>query len=379
MDGIKVREVSGDEQKSSQQIEQELLAKHEENVDDGVEKVTLNEPTATNQEEPQEEKVEVEEPKLEETQNELGDNEVLSYIKNRYDKEINSLDDLFEQKDSNTDLPEDVSAFLKFKQDTGRGLEDFVKLNENFDDKNPEQLLARYWSETKPHLDNDDIQFELGDKFGYDEEVDEESDIRKIKIAKKEELVKAKEYFKKQKEQYSVPLESSVAFANDEEKNVFEAYKNNKAKESEVQQQNLKRQEFFLEKTNTLFSDKFKGFEFKVGEKELVYKPGTPENLKKAQSDVTNFINMHVSEDGYLKDAANYHKSLAVAMNPEAFAKFFYEQGIADAVSESTKESKNVDMPIRKSPQSVNKTGLKVTALDNTHGSSLRIKSKKNN
>ena len=86
-----------------------------------------------------------------------------------------------------------------------------------------------------------------------------------------------------------------------------------------------------------MFSDKFKGFEFKVGEKELVYKPGTPENLKKAQSDVTNFINMHVSEDGYLKDAANYHKSLAVAMNPEAFAKFFYEQGIADAVSESTK------------------------------------------
>ena len=378
MDGIKVREVSGDEEKSSQQIEQELLEKHDtdfnESNDDGVDKVVIPDNTPEEVDASQ-----VEETGTEETQNELGDNEVLSYIKNRYDRDINSLDDLFEQRESNDDLPEDVSAFLKFKQDTGRGIKDFIKLNEDLDEISPDKLLTNYWTETKPHLDTDDIQFELDDRFGYDEDLDEAADVRKLKIAKKEELVKAKEYFKKQKEQYSVPLESSVAFANDEEKNSFEAYKNNRAEEDSIQQQNLKRQEFFLEKTNKLFTDKFKGFEFSVGEKELVYRPGTPDQLKEKQSNVANFINMHVNEDGYLKDAAAYHKSLAVAMNPEAFAKFFYEQGMSDAISDTTRESKNVDIPVRKSPQSINKTGLRVTALDTTHGSSLRIKSKKNN
>ncbi len=373
MDGIKVREVSAEPEKSKQQIEAELLEKHEQKFEDtekpqdSVESVVVDDTT----DEPQQET------EQKDTETGLGDNEVLSYIKDRYNREINSLDDLFEQRESNDDLPEDVSSFLKFKQDTGRGLEDFIKLNKNLDDVNPDQLLADYWSESKPHLDADDVAFELDNRFGYDEEMDEEAEVRKIKIAKKEELVKAKDYFQKQKEQYGAPLESSGTFATDEERSNFEAYKNNKAQESDVIEQNKKRQEFFLEKTNELFSDDFKGFDFKVGDKDMVYKPGTPEQLKKSQSDVTNFINSHVNKDGYVKDAAEYHKSLAVAMNPEAFAKYFYEQGQADAIGDVTRESKNVDMPVRKAPESVTKGGFKVTSLDNRHGSGLRIRSKK--
>jgi len=374
MDGIKVREVSAEPEKSKQQIEAELLEKHEAQFEDSdsqqeEQKIKVQDTAETTEA--------VEEQQEEQTQNELGDNEVLSYIKNRYDREINSLDDLFEQRENSDDLPEDVSTFLKFKQDTGRGLEDFVKLNKNLDDVNPDQLLADYWSESKPHLDADDVAFELDNRFGYDEDMDEEAEVRKIKIAKKEELVKAKDYFQKQKEQYGAPLESSGTFATDEERSNFEAYRNNKAQESDVIEHNKKRQEFFLEKTNELFSDDFKGFDFKVGDKEIIYKPGTPEQLKKSQSDVTNFINSHVNKDGYVKDAGEYHKSLAVAMNPEAFAKYFYEQGQADAIGDVTRESKNVDMPVRRSPESVTKGGFKVTSLDNRHGSGLRIRSKK--
>jgi hypothetical protein len=374
MDGIKVKEVSAEPEKSKQQIEAELLEKHEAQFEDSdsqqeEQKIEIQDTAETTEA--------VEEQQEEQTQNELGDNEVLSYIKNRYDREINSLDDLFEQRESNDDLPEDVSTFLKFKQDTGRGLEDFIKLNRNLDDIDQDQLLADYWSETKPHLDADDVAFELDNRFGYDDDLDDESEVRKIKIAKKEELVKAKDYFQKQKEQYNVPLESSGSFATDEERNNFEAYKKQKAQESDVLEQNRKRQEFFLEKTNEVFSDDFKGFDFKVGEKELVYKPGTPDQLKKTQSDVNNFIGMHVGEDGYIKDAAKYHKSLAVAMNPEAFAKFFYEQGMADAIGDVTRESKNVDMPVRRSPESVTKGGFKVTSLGDNRGSGLRIRSKK--
>jgi len=351
MDGFKVKEVSAEPEKSKQQIEAELLEKHEQQFEDAdapktEEKVAVEEPVSEKEEVATESTEEVE-------QKELQDTDVLSYIKNRYkDKEINSIEELFEQRESNEELPEDVSTFLKFKKETGRGINDFVKLNKDFDKANPDSLLADYWSETKKHLDSDDIAFELEERFGYDEEMDEESEIRKIKIAKKEELVKAKEYFNKQKEQYKLPLESSSDF--------------------------VKRQEYFLDKTNKLFSEGFKGFEFKVGERELTYKPGNPEQLKKAQSDVTNFISSHVNEDGYLKDANAYHRALSVAMNPEAFAKYFYEQGQADAIGDVTRESKNVDMPVRKASESVSKGGFKVTAMSEERGSGkLRIRSKK--
>jgi len=201
---------------------------------------------------------------------------------------------------------------------------------------------------------------------------------RKIKIAKKEELVKAKEYFNKQKEQYKLPLESSSDFVPEGERENYNAYKKYAEESKDLQQQSLKRQEYFLDKTNQLFSDEFKGFEFKIGDRQLTYKPGNPEQLKKAQSNVTNFISSHVNEDGYLKDANAYHRALSVAMNPEAFAKYFYEQGQADAIGDVTRESKNVDMPVRKASESVSKGGYKVTAVGEERGSGrLRIKSKK--
>lgn len=382
MSELKVKEVSNVPEKSKAEIEQELLQKHEEQFEDGApkEETTVVAEEEIKTEEPQEE-VKSEEKIEEEVVKEdyqIGDKDVLSFIKNRYNKEINSLDDLFEQKESNEELPEDVSAYLKFKKETGRGFQDFVNLNKDYDSMDNDQLLAEYWSQSKPHLDAEDVQFELDNRFGYDEDLADDKEKRQINIAKKEELVKAKKYLNNQKEQYSVPLESSSSFVSKDEQSDYEAYKKYVQESNSMQEQNVKRQEYFTKKTNELFSNDFKGFDFKVGEKDMVFNPGNLDKMKSTQSDITNFINAHINEDGFIKDAAAYHKSLAVAMNSESFAKFFYEQGKADAVSDITKESKNVDMPVRKAPESINKGGFSVTAVGNDHGSGLKIRSKKN-
>jgi hypothetical protein len=382
MSELKVKEVSNVPEKSKAEIEKELLDKHEEQFEDSApkEETTVVAEEEIKTEEPQEE-VKSEEKIEEEVVKEeyqIGDEDVLSFIKNRYSKEINSLDDLFEQKESNEELPEDVSAYLKFKKETGRGFQDFVNLNKDYDSMDNDQLLAEYWSQSKPHLDAEDIQFELENKFGYDEDLADDKEKRQINIAKKEELVKAKKYLNNQKEQYGVPLESSSSFVSQDEQSDYEAYKNYVQESNSMQEQNVKRQEYFTKKTNELFSTDFKGFGFKVGEKEMVFNPGNVDKMKTTQSDITNFINAHINEDGFIKDAAAYHKSLAVAMNSESFAKFFYEQGKADAVSDITKEAKNVDMPVRKAPESISKGGFSVTAVGNDHGSGLKIRSKKN-
>jgi hypothetical protein len=133
-----------------------------------------------------------------------------------------------------------------------------------------------------------------------------------------------------------------------------------------------------MNKTSELFSDEFKGFDFKIGDKEVSYKPGTPEQLKAQQTDISKFFNNFVNEEGYIKDAKQYHKTIAAAMNPDAMAKFFYDLGKADAIDDSARQSKNIDMSVRNAPQNIEKGGFKVTALDNDHGSRLKIKSFKN-
>jgi hypothetical protein len=373
---FKVREVSSVPEKSVQEVQEVLIKEHEKKEElkedaekvneasDGSKIVEANYADATEDE-------------VEDAIVDLKDIDVLSYIKNKYDKDINSMDELFKKKDTREDLPEDISALLNFKKETGRGIEDFIKLNKDYDKLDQEQLLEDYLKQTNPHLDDEDLSFEMSERFGYDEELDDEGEVRRRKIAKKKELVKAKEYFNKLKEQYKAPLESSDSFVPQSEKENYEAYKKQAQESNDMKEHYKKRQEYFLDKTTKLFSEDFKGFDFTVGDKQMVYNPGSPEKLKEAQSDVANYINSHISEEGYIKDAKEYHKSLAVAMNPEGFAKFFYEQGKSDAIGDVTRESKNVDMPVRRSPESVNKGGMKVVSLETNHGSGLRIKSRK--
>jgi len=380
---FKVREVGFEEEKSTQETEAALLDKHaeeqgepvgEQKVEESVvsaEGVVVDVQHANEEEETNTIKAVV--------PNEvLTDDSVLSYIKDRYDKDVNNLNDLFDERESNDALPEDVSAFLKFKKETGRGIEDFVAVNKDYDKANPDDLLYDYWKQTKPHLDNEDIDFELDSKFGFDEEVDEEDEVRRRKIAKKEELVKAKEYFGKQKEQYQMPLESRAEGVPDADREGYEAYRKYVEESKGLQDVSEKKRKIFEEETGKVFNKDFEGFKFSVEGKDLLYKPAEADKLRESQSDINNFITSHLDDEGVIKDAAAYHRSIAVAMNPESFAKFFYEQGKSDAVDDYSKESKNIDMNVRSAPEALSKGGFKVTALNDDHGNRLRIRSPKN-
>ena len=371
---ITVREVTKEE-KSTAEVENELLQKHEEKFEETesqpeIDKVELKETTEAPVAEETVKEVKEETPSLE-----LNDENVLSYIKNRYDKDISSVDDLFAQTKDNDELPEDVSAYLNFKKETGRGIEDFYKLQRDYDVMDDELLLADYYSNTEDGLDAIDIQDLIEDKFSYDEDLDDERSVKKIKLAKKRELAKAKKYFNEQKGKYKIPLESSGNGLSDKDKEDFNAYKGYLEESKSAQEVNKKRYDWFLKKTDEVFSNEFKGFEFNVGEKSFTYKPGDTSELKNAQTDVNNFVKKFMDDKGLIKDAKGYHRSLAMAMNPEKFAQFFYDQGVSNAVDNVSRKSKNIDM-VRNASQSVSKDGLKIRAVgDTSSGRGLKIRS----
>jgi len=213
---IQVKAVEGNTQKSKAEIEEQLLQKHEaqqgnEPVDEKPEKVETSKVE-------KETKVEETPPVEDKTpSSELNDENVLNFIKDRYNKDINSVEELFETKESNPELPEDVKLYFDYKKETGRGIEDFYKLQKNYDDMDEDSVLADYISVQEEGLDAIDIQDIMDDKFGYDSEEDDERDIKKKKLAKKRELAKARKFFKEQKDKYKIPLESSGGGLSDEQ------------------------------------------------------------------------------------------------------------------------------------------------------------------
>ena len=347
-----VKEVGEVESKSMQEVEQGLLEKHEKELN--------NEPPVV-------ETPPVVEPPV---KKEIDDTDVLSFIKSKYDKDISSVDDLFKE-----DLPEDVSAFLKYKKETGRGIDDYVKLNVDYDKVDETKLLANYYAATEEDLDDDDIDYLLSDKFSYDEELDDDSEIKQKKIAKKKELAKAKKYFNDLKDTYKIPAESARGLVSEEEKESYEVYKKYIQESQVVQEQNKKKYDYFKEKTDSIFSDEFKGFEFSIGDQKVIFNSGETGHIKESQSDVNNFISKFLDNDGLITDAKGYHKALNAAMNPDKLASYFYEKGKADAVGNISRQSKNVN--INGTPQQINNSGFKVSSLDSNSGRGLKIRSKK--
>ena len=374
---IKVKDLGLVEEKSTAEIEEQLLKKHEEKFEDqpvkedAPEKVEVKEETPVVELEKSEPAVEDKTPSLE-----LNDDNVLSYIKDRYNKDINSVDELFAEKEANEPLPEDVSAYLKYKKETGRNIQDFYNLQKDYDSMDDDSVLASYYSATEEGLDAIDIQDIIEDKFDFDEEVDDPKDIKKIKLAKKRELAKAKKFLNEQKDKYKVPLESSGDGLSADQKENLNAYKSYLDESKSIKEQNEKRYEYFLNKTNEVFNNEFKGFDFKVGENNFTYKPGTAEEIKNVQKDISTFINKYTDDTGLISDVKGYHKALSVAMNPEKFAQFFYEQGVSNAVDNVSRKSKNINMDMRQAPQSVSKNGMKIRPVGKVDsGRGLRIRS----
>lgn len=374
---FKVKEVGVVEEKSVQEVEQELLDKHEEKLNEesgtgGVEE--SNEPTNTTQ---AQESVQPESQAQEDTTQplELNEESVLSFIKNKYGREINSLDELTAARESE-DMPEDVAAYYKYKKETGRGIDDYVKLSKDFNELTPDALLREYLIATEEGLDSEDIDMLMED-YSYDEDIDDDSDIKKIKIARKKTIAKAKKYFNEQKEKYRVPLESGGSSISESESKELEAYKqyieSSKTYEEELQ----RKRDWFFKKTDNVFGSEFKGFEFTLDDKKVTYSPGDATELKKAQSEPNNFIGKFLNEDGLIEDAVGYHKALSIAMNPDKFAKFFYEQGKAEATDDVMRKTKNINMSERKTPEVTSKGGMQIKSLGNDSGRGLKIRSKK--
>ena len=273
-------------------------------------------------------------------------------------------------------LPENIQKLMDFMEETGGDLNDYVKLNQDYSKLDDTNLLYEYYRQTKPHLNNEEINFLMQDQFSYDEEVDEEIDIRRKKLALKEQVANAKSHLDGQKSKYYEEIKAGSKLTPEQQKAVdfFNRYN----KESEETQKTVKaNSNIFTQKTNQVFNDKFKGFEYNVGDKKYRFNVNNVDEIKNTQSDISNFTKKFLDKNSALVDAKGYHKSLFTAMNADAVAKHFYEQGKADAMKDSIAKSKNVDMNPRQSHGTIETGGLKFKVLGND-SSDFKFKIKNN-
>ncbi len=273
-------------------------------------------------------------------------------------------------------LPENIQKLMNFMEETGGDLNDYVKLNQDYSSLDNQDLLKEYYAQTKPHLDNEEINFLMEDQFSYDEDADDDRDIRKKKIALKEQVASAKAHLDGQKSKYYEDIKAGSKLTQEQQKAMD--FFNRHNKESEATQKTVKKNtDIFTQKTNNVFNDKFKGFEYNVGDKKYRFNINNAGEVKDTQSDINNFVKKFLNKKNEMSDAKGYHKSLYTAMNADAVANHFYEQGKADAMKNSVAKAKNVDMNPRQSHGKIEAGGMKFKVLgDNSSDFKFKIKNK---
>ena len=275
------------------------------------------------------------------------------------------------------DLPENVQKLVDFINDTGGDLEDYVKLNRDIEQIDDQDALREYYQRTKPHLSTDEVDFLLEDQFSYDESMDDERDIKRKKLARKEQVAEAKTYLDGQKSKYYEDIKAGSKLTEEQQKAIdfFNRYNKESEQTQKVAQQQKSR---FNKKTEQVFNDKFKGFEYNVGDKKFRYNVKDADKVKNDQSDINNFIKKFLNNEEMMEDAKGYHKSLYTAINADAIASHFYEQGKADAIQDGIAKAKNINTRSRSSHGTVEAGGLKVRVLgDDSDSFKFKIKSKK--
>jgi len=270
------------------------------------------------------------------------------------------------------DLPENMQKLMQFMEETGGDLQDYVKLNTDVQDMDDSEILADFYKETKPHLNAEEINFLLEDRFSYDEDTDDERDIKRKKLALKEQVAEARSHLEENKSKYYEEIKAGSKLTNDQQKAIefFNRY-------NQEEEQNVKivenQQKTFLNKTDKVFEN-FDGFEFNVGDKKIKYNVTDVDSVKNKQVDINNFVGKFLN-DGLMEDAAGYHKSLFTAMNPDAIAKHFYEQGKTDAVKQTVAQSKNINTSRESHKVYEGEGGIKFKVLgEDSNDMKLRIK-----
>ena len=290
----------------------------------------------------------------------------------KVEKLENELDKAIDNKDnSGTKLPENIEKLVLFMEETGGSISDYVRLNADYSNVDNNTLLKEYYKKTKPYLDSEDISLLIED-FSYDEDIDEERDIRKKKLAFKEEVAKAKNFLEETKSKYYDEIKLRPGVTQDQQKamDFFNRY-------NEQQTVAERQHEEFKNQTKKLFNEDFKGFDFNLGEKKFRYGVKDPSKVAERQSNINNLVGKFLNEDGSVKDPIGYHKAMYAASNVDTIANHFYEQGKADAVKEVISNSKNPSSAPRQTPQGEFKNGIKVKVLNNDALSASKLKIKK--
>ena len=279
------------------------------------------------------------------------------------------------QSTPKADLPENVEKLVDFMKETGGTVQDYVRLNADYSNVDSDTLLTEYYKQTKSHLDAAEIDFLMEDSFEFDEEIDEERDIRKKKLAKKEEVAKAKDFLEGLKDKYysDIKLRPGLSPEQQEASEFFNRYNEN---QKVAEQQHSA----FKESTKQMFNQDFKGFDFKLGEKTFRYGVQNVEKVAENQSNINNLIGKFLNDKGEVTDTKGYHKAIYAAENVDTIAKHFYEQGKADAVKDVVAKSKNTSLEARSTaPSEVTVGGFKVRAISGVDSSKLKIKKTFNN
>jgi len=352
-------------------VNQEKNETKEDNADDsGVDTKPKDAEPTQEQKEIQPEAETQEAPILEEITEESTEEEVAK-VEEKIEEAI------IEADATGKELPEDIQKLVKFMEETGGDLNDYVKLNQNYSELDNQDLLYEYYKQTKPHLNVEEINFLMEDQFSYDEENDDTKEIRRKKLALKEQVASAKAYLDGRKSKYYEEIKAGSKLTPEQQKawDFFNRYNKESEANKKVIQKNT---DIFTKKTNEVFNDKFKGFEYNVGDKKYRFNVNNADEIKNIQSDMNNFTRKFLDKNSTLTDAKGYHKSLFTAMNPDAVAKHFYEQGKADAMKNSVAKSKNVDMSPRQSHGNIEAGGMKFKVLGNNSSDfKFKIKNKK--
>ena len=281
-----------------------------------------------------------------------------------------------EAEKTGQELPENIQKLMKFMEETGGDLEDYVKLNQDYSKFDDTALLREYYRQTKPHLSSDEVDFLMEDSFNYDEEVDDPKDIKRKKLAFKEQVADARAQLDRQKSKYYEEINAGVKLTPDQQKAIdfFNRYNKERSEQDKIAQQ---QKSTFQQKTKDVFNKNFKGFEYNIGEKRFRFNVKDAGSVQEQQSDINNFVNKFVdNKSNTISDAKGYHKSLFTAMNADSVANHFYEQGRADAIKESIAKAKNISMEPRQGLGEVEAGGMKVKILQDNDMSSFRFKPK---
>ena len=350
-------------------------------VEDNVTKVDLSKTEKTETDAVQEQTTD--EAVLQDEKPEVGLQEVVEENKQEESEEVITIGETTEEvveeqiidSTPKVDLPENVEKLVDFMKETGGTLQDYVRLNADYSNVDSDTLLTEYYKQTKSHLDAAEIDFLMEDRFEFDEEVDEERDIRKKKLAKKEEVAKAKKFLEGLKDKYYSDIKLRPGLSSEQQKasEFFNRYNEN---QKIAEQQHSA----FKESTKQMFNQDFKGFDFKLGEKTFRYGIQNVNKVAENQSNINNLIGKFLNDKGEVTDTKGYHKAIYAAENVDTIAKHFYEQGKADAVKDVVANSKNTSLEARSTaPSEVTVGGFKVRAISGVDSSKLKIKKTFNN